>query len=334
MPLPTLVKAYNYPARNQIFTPTGTTLTDNRTLLLGKKNLLLALSVPPQVRGSSDSTTASLLAVGAAGPGTDRWDGITKLVWNNAGSAHSWIVLRWTSIATNYETLLTCENASANGTSLTVLVSPSAGFTGGSTTARPTATDEFTLRSTASWGHFANASLNTIKLNCIQSSDGQVTRLFSFSTGVCIGWIGFEKPQNPVTGWNNPSASIWLGSDSGALASQPTYNNLYSTAAYLGRGTGTMTMFLEAPAAAGAVTLVTVNRPNDLSTLNPEADVGLFSNTASHGGHHGKLFDIYWGIPAVANGTSVTDPSPPNARLWDKVGDFWLPSNGVELATS
>src|SRR4051812_33626557 len=106
MSLPTLAKSWQYNV-NQAYNATGSFLTNNRNLLLGIKNSFIGFAQNPwQVRGSSNSVSASLLAVGAAGPGTDLWASTSNLVWASVGSAHSWIVLRQSQIASAFEVLI------------------------------------------------------------------------------------------------------------------------------------------------------------------------------------------------------------------------------------
>ena len=141
-----------------------------------KDALIAFASTPWTMRYSCNSVTA-----GAAGDGVDRITTNANLVWASAGSAHSWIVLRQTGIATNFELLLSCENAHASGTTLMIVVSPAAGFTGGTTTARPTATDEVVLNAAAvAW---AASAVTALRWHLQQSTDGQCTRIITCAAG-------------------------------------------------------------------------------------------------------------------------------------------------------
>lgn len=93
------------------------------------------------VRYSCDSVTA-----GVAGDGVDRWAAITNLVWNNTGSAHSWFVLRNTTLG--YEVCIDLNSASTNSIRIAVaeVATP---FTGGTTTTGPTAANEFDMGSSS-----------------------------------------------------------------------------------------------------------------------------------------------------------------------------------------
>lgn len=120
----------------------GTALATNRALLLGLVAGLLAIP-GVAVHYSSDGATA-----GAAGDGVNRWSDASDLVWANAGTAHSWIVLslppglRYASPATAY-LIIDLNFTSASGSLGTVLVA--AAVSGGSLTARPTGTQEVAI---------------------------------------------------------------------------------------------------------------------------------------------------------------------------------------------
>jgi len=208
MALPTLTKTWQHNVNNAI-AALGSALADNRRLLRSIKNALVGFGTNPwTVRYSSSSAVA-----GTAGDGVDRWSADSDLVWAAAASAHSWIVLRQTGIATNYEVCFSLEGASATGVAMLAVVSFSAGFTGGSTTARPTATDEqiFTL---TNWS--GNGADVASRWSVMQSTDGQCTRvLVCISGSVTLYWI-MDRPANPSTGWANPSVSFFV------QAAQPT----------------------------------------------------------------------------------------------------------------
>src|SRR5262249_44278608 len=96
----------------------------------------------PSVAGSSNSLTAGMDAV-------NRWTSDGALVWAVTGSPHSWIVLNF---GNKYFLLLDLNAAGVQQLSAYLSF---AGFTGGSTTTRPTAVDEAQICGTggtaASW---------------------------------------------------------------------------------------------------------------------------------------------------------------------------------------
>src|SRR5581483_5704779 len=180
MALPTLIKSYQFHV-NQAYPANGSAIADNRALLLGARDGLKgngsgwtdsngSTTTPTNcwtTRYSCDSVTA-----GTAGDGVDRWTGQSALVWGNAGTqVHSWHVFRQDALGT-FDLLLSLEGGTANGNIMTAAVSPSAGFTGGTTTTRPTATDEIVLLNNTNWNFGTDSSA---VLNVVSSTDGQVT---------------------------------------------------------------------------------------------------------------------------------------------------------------
>jgi hypothetical protein len=127
--------------------------------------------------GSSDSATANLT-------GTDLWgssfDG-SKIVRASSG-AHSWIVLKSpVALGPRY---LCIDYLSASDQNAVIVASNNA-FTGGTTSARPTATKEWTVLS----GQFAEASANVHRIHKTMDANGNffihvnrhATSLFNFS---------------------------------------------------------------------------------------------------------------------------------------------------------
>ncbi len=140
------------------------------------------------VMGSSNSTVAAMDAV-------DRWTTFANLIWAANGTAHSWIVLRNTTLG--YEVCLDCNPASSTnmGFAVAEIATP---FTGGTTLTRPTATNEFCMgntgtgpTSTFTWlGDAATGNFNWT--HYITADDGQFyflcsrTGLGQFSTFMAV----------------------------------------------------------------------------------------------------------------------------------------------------
>lgn len=120
----------------------GTAIATNRDLLL--ELVAGLLSIPGvAVHCSSDGAAA-----GAVGDGVNRWVDTGDLVWANAGTAHSWIVLqlppglRYDSPAAAY-LIIDLNFTAAAGNLGTVLLAAS--VSGGSLTARPSGTKEVVI---------------------------------------------------------------------------------------------------------------------------------------------------------------------------------------------
>lgn len=328
MSLPSLSKAYHF-ISNYSVTATGTALGTNRTIVKKFKDFLINTgeswvdatnaSVTPtnmwSTRYSCDSVTA-----GSAGDGVDRWDSITDLVWAAAGVAHSWYVVRNTAIDTNCELLISCEGASGNGALLTIVLSPSAGFTGGTTTARPTATDEIVVLNGGTYGGVSNIDAN-VKLHVIKSTDGQCWRLFCANGGQINTAVIVEKAAALHSSWARQAVAYVQGAT--AATNVLTNALLNSAANFNARGASAMTMFLVSPASSGTQTNVTITAANDLSSEWPFIMQQLFSNTASNKGLHGYLNDIWYGSTTVASGS--TAPTTGTQHQFVQLGSLIFP---------
>lgn len=326
MALPVLSKTWQFSVNNSTGLP-GTALDINRTWVRTIKDQLLAFASSPwAMRYSCNSVTA-----GTAGDGVDRITTNANLVWANAGTAHSWYVIRQTGIATNYELLISCENASASGNVLTIVISPSAGFTGGTTTARPTATDELVINN----GTWNASGVLAYRWHMWQSTDGQCTRLFTYSSGTILSSIVLDKPGNSVTGWSNPSISM------------ATNGNTALTAAIMGSLTGPF--LAKIGATTGVITvsaeglLGNVANPsfptntnwgniaNEVSGEWPMLPLGLICTTATIRGRHGTIQDM-WAGSGGAN-TGDTYPSG-SSNQFAQFGALILPWNGTAVQLS
>jgi hypothetical protein len=319
MPLPTLSKTWQHNV-NQVIPAQGSNLaTNRRNFKLLKDSLIGFGTLPWTTRGSSNSTTAGMDAV-------DRWATDADLVWG--GGVHSWYVFRQTGIATNFEMCLDLNSSSPYiGT---LAVSPSVGFTGGSTSARPTATDEIVLINNNVLGGAYNGDVDT-KLHVMQSTDGQCTRVMFWAQNGNTTFYLFDKPNNPVSGWTNPSVSIAIaGGLGGAVVA--SLGNLLTAANGRGRGTSTMNLYLTAEGIGSSGNLMDLlTQVNDFDSNAPFFPIGLLSLTTSHRGRHGSLFDLWYGMTIIAN----SDTYPNDAsRQFAQLGDLILPWNGsVPLIT-
>jgi len=299
MALPTLVKTWQNSCNNAQLA-LGSGLTDNRTVLLAIKNALIGFGTQPwTVRYSCSSTVA-----GTAGDGVDRWTAIANLVWATAGTAHSWIVLQQTGLASGYQLIISCEGASATGSIVTLVVSPSAGFTGGSTTARPTATDENVIASAQTW---TSASDISNRWTVQQSTDGQCTRvlLCSNATVQCV-W-GIDKLQNPTTGFTLPVVAFFI-------SGVPTISALAAAA-----GTS-----LALAASQYISDTVVGNITNDIDSNWPILPVAAVGVTSGCRGILGSFFDLWFG----SGGRNSADTYPATGNNFAQFGCLILQWDG------
>jgi hypothetical protein len=320
MALPSLVKTWQFTYVNQAIATQGSVLLLNRRLFRSIKNALIGFaSTPWTVRYSCNGTVPG---TGVAGDGVDRWAADTDLVWAASGNNHSWMVLQQAGINAGFQICIDLNSSVAYQGS--IIVSPSAGFTGGTTTARPTATDEIAVISAAQFTlHSSDVAL---KWHVIQSTDGQCTRIAVFSAGALQAYASFEKPKNPVTGWSNPSWSMWNGgtsnmanlanisssgtTSSGKFRMSATNGNLF--VASEGHSTGQLSSLL-----SGA---------NAASAEFPMFPAAMASVTATIQGRHGEFFDLWAAQTGTASGDGY--PASGTTNQFVNVGQLIWPWNG------
>jgi len=316
MALPTLSKTWQFNVNNQT-TAQGTALADCRKTLRGIKDAMIGFATNPwTVRYSCDSVTA-----GTAGDGVDRWSADTNLVWANAGTAHSWIVLRQTGIGTTYELLISCENATPSN--LTLLTSIS-GFSGGSTTARPTATDELTVASSVQW--IAGTDVSN-RWSVMQSTDGQCTRILVGYSGNFTTLIVLDKPNNPTTGWSTPNFSALYFASGGLNTNTTGVISATSPVARsrIGSTNGSVSLTIEGMGNNFSTDTAIGNIANEVDSSWDMWPLGIACITSGVRGRHGSLFDL-WAVSTVrASGDMIPADGSNQFAVF---GSFVLPWNG------
>lgn len=309
--------------------------TVNQNLLFAIKESLKGFPLMPWVvKGSSNSVAAGMDNV-------DRWLSRTNLVSAAAGSAHSWIVLEQAGLNAGFQV---CIDMRFNGGG-TVAVSPSAGFTGGTTTNRPTATDEYTCTlvnaADASWGVTNLGAILNHNLHVMQSTDGQCTRIFVTvgnvdNAGTSFGnppittlFASFDKLRNPVTGFTIPVVSSWAGTTSAAEVMD--YAALFSTSVnaenFRSRHSGTnMRVNLSWDHTWNIFNFLAWG-PNTFTSEAAMMSLGAYvPNTATRRGRHGEFFDM-WVAPRFPLPSFVFPDAVTPAFV--KVGSLVLPWDGV-----
>ncbi len=326
MTLPVLSKTWQFPpAGANIIVPgqIDALSTKHRVLRAIKDALKSFVSSPWTVRGSSNAVAAGLDSV-------DRWTTDADVVSTSSGGvAHSWVVLRQTGIATNFELLIDCYDGNGTGY-VSIYVSAAAGFTGGSITARPTATDEV-----LAGNHIpvvpAFGTGPRVIVHAWQSTDGACTRLDVWQGGVQTAFWLFEKPKNPTVGWTNPSVSFI--SNGAATFSEIFYNSTPTrTRGRFGSTWADMSFTAEysysiAPGSYHVASADEIGaQPNDFDGSWPFLPIGIVSKTVGSRGRHGQLHDIWWKPKAVGRGD--TFPNDSAARQFVALGEIILPWTG------
>lgn len=215
MALPTPEKTWQF--AHVAPAPSGTTTLDEQNIIYQMKEALKAFGTLPWVcAGSNDGVTAAM-------DGVDRINTPTKFTFTGTVGA-SWIVLE---APDGLQMLLYGANGGSFSLAFYTKFSRSAGFTGGTTTSIPTATDED--QTTAGNGHdlFNWSGFPTgVQVAChiMHSTDGEETRMFFCIQGYCDAWIGVGVAGQPGSLWNGR----WYGhgpfTNANLATSQWTWN--------------------------------------------------------------------------------------------------------------
>lgn len=241
---------------------------------------------PYQILGSSDGSTAGM-------------DGVNRLVDSSSvvttatvGAARSWIVAK--NPATGYSILFHCFKGDGVNTG-EVYISCTSGFTGGSTTARPTAPDESTPVRTGFLDASTTGDGAQPRTMCVwHTSDGQQTMWAthgqSFGSDSLVMQCWFGNFHNAPPGWTHP---MFFGAS--ALQRQGVDGHYMS-----GSGAAFVTI-AEKPASAGG---------------------GFFSPYLSSDGVHNGIgpesLAVYWPVA-----------SPDGYRICHPIGEVFMNTTGM-----
>lgn len=356
MPLTAPTKTWQVDANHTISEATAMDVQAAWWLAL-KDALIGFASNPWAIEYSCDGSTA-----GTAGDGVDRWADQTDVVFaTSAGTAHSWVVL--SNAITGMEILIEClTNSVTAGKLIRLVVSPAAGFTGGSTTSSPSATDQrvildgpTTLNTIGLGSATSNVALDIVQ-HVLHSEDGEVTLVAMCAANECTAFAYFGVPDSPVTGWTDPLVAAWYA---GAQAVNPpnpveiTFPLVFKTISSLSvDGAGVPRCYgLNMPAAGAAGVELHLVCPaantnddadethgtpetfgtshvaatNDITSEHEAPRVGLYSATAGDRGTHGRLCDVRWAGDELSTGDTVPADG---SRTHVVMGPFFLPWNG------
>lgn len=333
---------------NRVQAATGAVLTTHRQLLRSIKNRLVAFgTLPWVVRYSCTSVVA-----GVAGDLVDRWAADTDLVWATAdtGTARSWIVLRNTD---GIELLIELRNATTTtGKGARMFLSPSAHFTGGTATQRPTATDEAQIMdglssSASGWGvgQSGHTADRAYSYHLWHSTDGLVSMVVICHAGNAVGFWYLGRISQPVTGFTLPvMAGLWADNAvppvagpnlthllEGVLSDAANPRAVFRHGGTNGKLYGAVEGFGDGSNVAGSCepSIRNLAVANEIATGTPWQlpQVSLASLTSGIRGVHGRLFDVSW-VSEAGKATGDRFSSSGSAPFTHAVfGDLVLPWN-------
>lgn len=308
MALPTLAKTWNYSV-NQQLAASGSVSTDLCNIYFKIKEGLVATgswTVRASCTGSAVSTTGDLWATAA---------NVTYGL-NVGTNAHSWCVLRNTSLGSTFEICLQMGgNNSIAGVHRIGIAPGGYNYATGSTVNRPTATnaDEIQVGNTTLSGPLGSTSYASV-VHVMSSSDGQCTRWIIYSGEQPAGMFLLDKANTsvPTSKWAIPF--VWGIFYSGSQSTTISTTNTFSTVGSGVVNAGWNTRY----ASTGANVfnglfgscetyngnLVTSGTPSDFTGEYVLQPINLVSNTAGSKGRHGSFFDLWQGPSGLVSGST------------------------------
>ena len=270
------------------------------------------------VEGSCDGAAFNMT-------GTDLWVDYTKLKWTGAGSGvGSWIVLKKTDAAGvgKHCYLLIRLLDEVYYAEVVVSWSP---FIGGTTLLGPTSSGSFNVLVRAldtytseTWIKFptsytpalpsVNARGVDVVFHSMRSTDGEVERIIICCNNITALYISLEKVKTPVSGWTHPFLITWVGLTTGTNGGVTSYAILNDASPYLnapvvGCHNGNwMTCHYSSEAHVSAMVGERITYYNEISGEYTMCPVGIVSNSPGLKGHHGFLYDVWWGSTETLTG--------------------------------
>ncbi len=289
-------------------------------LYLNVKNTMKNFPISPWVVDHScDSVTA-----GTAGDGIDRWTDITDIVESSSGD-HSWIVLTQTGM----DGLQICIdfNTNDNFDSWSIIVSSTGDFSGGTTSARPTSSDDIVCADSDKSGLI---DVETYVYG-MMSDDGSCTRIFFSSSQTIGGYLFIETVKDPIDGWETPYVIFIDGQSIADGAMKYTLIRAVHGSANFpaGPSENTISMSMEGYRSRalgenknGTTYSVSQNEFSNTFDMYP---VGIFCHEKPSRGRHGELFDIYAVADAAGDGELFSTDD--DIQQWIVLNALCLPWN-------
>lgn len=253
----------------------------------------------------------------------------TNWVWSTG--AHAWARLRDPDLS-NFEIVIDCNRASVNPHTMDIYFSPSGGFSGGSTTARPTASDEQSIIVNSNWISSASATATVVHAT---RSAGVGTRLWIYRGGGLVSWWQFDLLRTQISGQSNGVVARVHGSVNAANDTElASAQNAFAV-----MGSTKVSMYYAIPAQASVSTYWS-DRTTDLADANELESTTIYpahpliwvGNTASYYGSHAIADDLY----IVSTGLSDGDDAPSTGltKKWVVVGNLLVPWDGASTMST
>ncbi|RLC76830.1 MAG: hypothetical protein DRJ03_27865 [Chloroflexi bacterium] len=316
MALPTKEKTWLYSV-NQAVGDGGNVTTANRDFIFKLKEALIGFASNPwTVWGSCDSSNVD------NGGGTDYWVDRGDLIWNTAGNAHSWIVLKQGGLGANVYLCIDLDRTTT-GYQFDLVLALDAPFnTDGTTTNRPTTSGNAITRGALYHGGY-NSSGWTGFMHVWQSNDGACTRYVLTRSGAVYGFMFIDVVKDPFTAWSPAVVFGQLGDD--GTSGHITFQDWNDNARAYGRVGSNFTMYLTCEGWSSSVGCEFGVADEDTGEW-PIMPIGLASETVGfRGAHKGSLYDMWWGSTVLNTGDTYPDNATKQFVLFD---DMVFPWNG------
>jgi hypothetical protein len=268
---------------------------------------------------SCDGTTA-----GTAGDGVDRWTSSfdpTKLVNASPGTNHSWAVLTRTINSVAWYVYLDYANGSPYiGTFGMSKAAP----TGGTSTDRPTSTDEVF---NSNWTNIQFCRFtNTSMMSALLSTTGDFAFMGqepgnSLNTPY-LGWF-FQIPMETKAADTWP-AVMWMAQGTNPWQQSAFQNHtLWSSRKFDGSAIISLTPLRGAVASSDPYFATTMGGvPDGADSLWDDLPIYIVCPTSGSQTLKGRLADFKWAPQALPNGYIEPDPSAPTSMV---IGNTWTP---------
>ncbi len=321
MSLPALTKSWQFNVNNVVLPDSNWPW--HQKLLLSLKNALIGFPLNPWVVvGSCDSLSFAM-------DGTDYWSDYPDLIWDWSADPHAWIVLE--NVAGVQLCLDLNYRRDYDPHQLKGYMSSGGLFTGGSTTVRPTATDEHNIMTGASNAWFGAETTNPL-LDYVwhmwHSEDGAVTRLIGFYQNNPHTIWRFEKFQDARAGHAVPYGfGIYSGTrvtNMVDIADQEDADQMRSD-----HGGVDLAIYCIGLGRSGK-NMMELGDASVLEEIDGDAEfaeVGYLCDTIGGRGPKGKAYDMWWGQYQVV-WAGDTYPDNASARDFVQFGCFIFPWTG------
>ncbi len=322
MSLPTKVKNWQI-TENVSVPPQGTELLRNQHFLKTIKDTLVGFANNPwSVISSSNTTTADA---------NDNWNAPADLIWSS-GSTRSWIVL---GNVDGFEMLIDLKRSNSDSHTAAVYIAAGGGFTGGTTTAAPTAPGQYAMGTSINWISSNSTATFQGYVQAWHSDDGKQTWVACNGLSANLGVWHIGTPSNVASGWTTP----FVFAMTNATSSAPSK---YKDGLFEG-GTETVANFLGADTWTKifGYTLHRFEQTTYATQLQPSVSpvsgnfpllpiwVGGSPNIGTEFGVHCILDDIYLiNETAAADGDTLPAAGPTE---WVKINDYILPWTGATM---